>query len=126
MDKQAKVRSDKSATARIMASVRGKDSGAEIALRRALHRFGVRYRLHAADVTGRPDLVIRKYRLAVFVDGDFWHGNSWRLRGYESLQDQFASNRAFWVNKIGKNIERDKSVNARLRGGGWTVIRLWE
>jgi DNA mismatch endonuclease (patch repair protein) len=75
----------------MMARVRNKDSKAELALRRALHAAGVRYRLHAPDVTGRPDLVIRSRRLAVFVDGDLWHGNpeEIRRRGRDSLGDLF-------------------------------------
>jgi DNA mismatch endonuclease (patch repair protein) len=110
----------------MMAAVRNKDSKAELALRRDLHARGLRFRLHARDVPGRPDLVIRKYRLAVFVDGDFWHGNAWRLRGLARLEDQFPSNRDFWVPKLRRTIERDKEVTAALKAKGWTVIRLWE
>ncbi len=110
----------------MMAAVRNKDSKAELALRRELHRRGVRYRLHARDVPGCPDLVIRRYRLAVFVDGDFWHGNAWRLRGLARLEDQFPTRTEFWTKKIRRNIERDREVTAALEDAGWTVVRVWE
>lgn len=112
-------------TSRIMSQVRNKDSKAELALRRELHSRGIRYRLHAADVPGRPDLVIRHLGLAVFVDGDMWHGNEHRRRGLTSISDMFPSNTDFWVAKITRNMERDKHVNEQLRSSGWTVIRLW-
>lgn len=120
------ARRDPSVTSRIMRSVRDRDSKAELALRSALHRRGVRYRLHAGDITGRPDLVIRSLRLAVFVDGDFWHGNEHRRRGLARLEDLFPNNTQWWVEKITANVERDRRVTASLEAGGWTVIRLWE
>jgi DNA mismatch endonuclease (patch repair protein) len=117
---------DPAVTSRMMAAVRNKDSKAELALRRELHARGMRFRLHARDVPGRPDLVIRKYRLAVFVDGDFWHGNAWRLRGLSRFEDQFPSNQDFWVKKIRRNMERDAEVTAALVASGWAVVRVWE
>jgi DNA mismatch endonuclease (patch repair protein) len=110
----------------MMAAVRGKDTKAEVALRQALHRRGLRYRLHAPDVIGRPDIVIRSRRLAVFADGDMWHGNAWRLRGLSRIEDMFPNNTEFWTKKIRRNMERDQEVTARLREEGWTVVRLWE
>jgi DNA mismatch endonuclease, patch repair protein len=117
---------DPAVTSRMMAAVRNKDSKAELALRRTLHARGLRFRLHARDLPGRPDLVIRKYRLAVFVDGDFWHGNAWRVRGLARFEDQFPTNQEFWVAKITRNMERDREVTAALVADGWRVIRLWE
>ena len=113
-------------TARMMAAVRNKNSRAELALRRALHARGVRYRLHAKDVVGKPDIVVRKYRLAVFVDGDLWHGNAWRVRGLSRLEDLFPSRTDWWVAKIRRNVARDGEVSERLATDGWTVVRLWE
>jgi DNA mismatch endonuclease (patch repair protein) len=119
---------DPAVTSRMMARVRNKDSKAELALRRALHAAGVRYRLHAPDVTGRPDLVIRSRRLAVFVDGDLWHGNpeEIRRRGRDSLADLFPTRTDWWVAKIERTVARDREVTDALEGSGWTVIRLWE
>lgn len=97
-------------------------------LRRALHKRGLRYRLHFKKLIGSPDIVFPRHRVAVFVDGDFWHGNAWRLRGMASFDEQFRfrSNPDFWRKKITRNMERDREVNERLEDVGWHVIRLWE
>src|SRR5215469_2724738 len=119
---------DSQVTSRMMAAVRSKDSKAELALRRELHARGVRYRLHASDVPGRPDLVIRSRRLAVFVDGDMWHGNpeEVRRRGRENLAELFPSRTEWWVAKIERTMARDREGTESLRREGWTVIRLWD
>jgi DNA mismatch endonuclease (patch repair protein) len=119
---------DPAVTSAMMAKVRNKDSRAELALRRALHAAGLRYRLHAPDVMGRPDLVIRSRRLAVFVDGDLWHGNpdEIRRRGRASLAELFPTRTEWWVAKIERTVQRDREVTAALREQGWTVLRLWE
>jgi len=109
-----------------MSRVRSKDSRAELALRRELHAHGLRYRLHASDVVGRPDIVIRKWKFAVFVDGDMWHGNEHHRRGLSSLAELFPTNTEFWVSKITKNMERDKTVTSKLTADGWIVVRVWE
>lgn len=109
-----------------MAAVRSKDSRAELALRRALHGRGLRYRLHAPDLPGRPDIVFRQRRVAVFVDGDFWHGNAWRLRGLPNLEAQFPTRTEWWTAKIRRNIERDNEVSRALEDAGWRVVRAWE
>lgn len=110
-----------------MAAVRDRDSKAELALRRAVHARGYRFRLRPR-VTGRPDFVFPSRRIAVFVDGDFWHGNSWRLRGDASLEEHFAKwrNTRFWLKKIRRNVERDREVSTALRRDGWRVLRFWE
>jgi len=109
-----------------MSAVRNRDSRAELALRRALHSRGFRYRLHAKDVLGRPDIVVRKYRLAVFVDGDLWHGNAWRLRNLTKLEDLFPTRTDWWVQKIRRNMARDRQVTNTLQASGWCVLRIWE
>ena len=110
----------------MMAAVKGKDSAAELALRRELHRRGHRFRLHARDILGRPDILFRGRKVVVFVDGDFWHGNSWRLRGLPNLEAQFPSRTKWWVTKIRRNMERDREVSAALEDQGWRVVRAWE
>lgn len=112
-----------------MAAVRGHDTRPELALRRALHARGVRYRLHPRDVVGRPDLANRSRKVAVFVDGDFWHANpaEWRRRGFDSMEAQFPMRkRAEWMAKLRRNIDRDAEVNDALTSEGWRVIRVWE
>jgi DNA mismatch endonuclease (patch repair protein) len=112
-----------------MAAVRGRDTTPELLLRRAMHARGLRYRVHPRDVYGKPDLVNRARRIAVFIDGDFWHGNpaEWKRRGFDSMEAQFASDqRVRWIAKLRRNIERDHEVTAALEGDGWRVFRVWE
>ena len=118
-------RRDPAVTSRMMAAVKNKDSKAELALRRALWKRGIRYRKHVG-IMGRPDLVFRPARVVVFVDGDFWHGNAWRLRGLKSIEAMFPHRTRWWVKKIHRNIERDAEVTAALRRDGWKVLRFWE
>ena len=117
---------DPAVTSRMMAAVRNKNSKAELALRRALHARGMRFRLHVKTIPGRPDIVLPRHRLAVFVDGDMWHGNAWRLRGLPSLEDLFPTRTEWWVSKIKRNMERDTEVTRTLESRGWTVVRVWE
>jgi DNA mismatch endonuclease, patch repair protein len=127
MESRARIPRDPDITSRIMRSVRSKDTKPELALRRAVHARGGRFRLHAADVPGRPDLVVRSRKVAVFVDGDLWHGNplEWQRRGRASLADLFPSRTSWWVAKIERNIQRDRHVDQELRTRGWRVLRLW-
>ena len=115
-----------SRTHRIMASIPSKNTRPEWAMRRALHAIGLRYRLHRRDLPGTPDLVFPAAKVAVFVDGDFWHGGGWQERGFANLEDQFATNRKFWIDKIQKNIEHDRQVERELESLGWTVVRVLE
>ncbi len=117
---------DSALTSKMMAAVRSKDSKAELALRRALHARGLRYRLHAKDIPGHPDLVIRSRKIAIFVDGDMWHGNEHHRRGLASLADLFPTRTDWWVAKIERNMQRDREVNAQLAANGWMVVRVWE
>src|SRR5687768_11372415 len=103
-----------------MSAVRSRDTVPELLLAKALRRLKLRFSRCAADLTGTPDLVFRAKAVAVFVDGDFWHGNSWRLRGCAGLEEQFKKWRrpGFWLKKIRENIARDRRVNRALRSGG--------
>jgi DNA mismatch endonuclease, patch repair protein len=104
---------------RVMARVRGRDTGPELALRRALWFIGVRgWRCHRPNLPGRPDLAFGRAKLAVFVDGGFWHGHPskyWQGRSGP-----------YWDAKIARNQARDDRVNAELRRAGWSVLRLWD
>ena len=108
-----------------MAAVRHRDSVAELALRRRLWANGLRFRIRS-ELPGRPDIVFPSQRIVVFVDGDFWHGNGWRVRALPSLEAQFPSNTAWWAAKIRGNVERDASVTETLRSLDWKVVRYWE
>ncbi|MHB1017270.1 MAG: very short patch repair endonuclease [Coriobacteriia bacterium] len=118
-------RRDRATTSRMMAAIKRADTKPELALRRALHGRGVRYRLQAGDVFGHPDLVVRRLKVAVFVDGDMWHGNEHVRRGLPDLEALFPTNTQFWCEKIRRNVERDRQVSEHLTADGWTVVRLW-
>lgn len=115
-------------TSRIMSAVRGHDTKPELMLRSELHRRGLRFRKNDPRLVGRPDLTFAGPRVAVFVDGDFFHGHSWRARGFESFDAQFdgLSNAEFWRAKITRNVERDREVGRALRRDGWVVVRVRE
>jgi len=103
-----------------MSRIRAKDTTPELLLRKALWAKGIRYHTHAKDLPGRPDIVIRKYRLAIFVDGEFWHGHQW-----EKIKGIIKSNRDFWIPKIERNIKRGKEINAALTSMTYSVFRLF-
>jgi DNA mismatch endonuclease (patch repair protein) len=104
-----------------MSRIRGKDSQPELALRRVLHRLGLRYRLHATNLPGKPDLVFPRYKAVVFVHGCFWH----RHRGCK-IATTPKSNTPFWVEKFDKNVARDSRVTTTLEKLGWRVFVVWE
>jgi len=118
---------DPAVTSKIMAAVRGRNTEPEMLLRRELHKRGLRYTVQGR-LPGKPDLVFSKARVAVFVDGDFWHGHGWRERGFESWEAQFEGHRdpEKWRAKIRRNIERDAEVNEELGILGWHVVRVLE
>lgn len=107
---------------RTMTSTRGRDTKPEMAVRSAVHRLGLRYRVDQAPVSGlrrRADLLFRRARVAVFVDGCWWHG---------CLEHSTtpSANRNYWMAKIEGNRTRDRDTDARLKEAGWVVIRVWE
>lgn len=117
---------DPAMTSRIMSKIRGKDGKAEWKFRQALYRRGVRYRKHYKKLLGTPDIAIPWARLAIFIDGDFWHGNTWRLRGLPDLASLFPTRTDYWVAKVNKNVARDRRYTKELRRSGWIVQRFWE
>ena len=102
---------------------RHRNTRAEMQLRRALWHYGVRYRLHAKDLPGKPDLVFRSAKVAVFVDGDFWHGRDWRHQRQKLAKHRNAD---YWIAKIEYNRERDQRNTALLEDNRWCVLRFWE
>ena len=117
-----------------MAAIRSKDTKPEIIVRRGLWKRGFRYRLNSPKLPGHPDLVLRKYRTCIFVNGCFWHGHHINLQ-LDDLQftiDNSAcckipkTNREFWVAKIRRNKERDKEEQKKLAAMGWHCITVWE
>lgn len=105
---------DRRTRSRIMARIRSKDTAPELALRRALWRRGIRYRLHRRDLPGTPDVAFHGARVAVFVDSAFWHGRA----GIPKTRT------AWWRAKLRGNRLRDRRVDRRLLAAGWTVLRV--
>jgi DNA mismatch endonuclease (patch repair protein) len=113
----------------IMARVTSRDTEPEKTLRKALRRAGLRsFRACDTSLPGKPDIVLPRKKLAIFVDGDFWHGHQYKVRGFESLQSQLSdvNNAAYWTEKISGNIARDFKNTAALLDSGWRVLRFWE
>ena len=118
-----------------MAAIRSKDTKPEMIVRRGLWKRGFRYRLNHKRLPGHPDLVLKKYRTCIFVNGCFWHGHDVELPQSEdglSIIENSAcckipkTNRAFWVKKIRRNKERDKEEQKKLAAMGWHCITVWE
>lgn len=109
---------DQATRSRIMARVKGKNTSPEVSLRKAVHKQGLRYSLHY-NVPGRPDFAFPSLKVAVFVDGCFWHGCE---RCFRKPQ----SNVRYWSEKIRRNQARDVKNTKRLEEMGWKVVRIWE
>jgi len=102
-----------------MSKIRGKNTGPEIKLRKLLWSEGIRgYRIHY-KLPGKPDIVFTKKKIAIFIDGCFWHKCPVCFQEPETRKE-------FWMKKIQSNVERDKKVNKQLRNDGWAVIHIWE
>lgn len=104
-----------------MSRIRSKDTQPELLLRKALHRLGLRYRLHGTGLPGKPDLVFPRYKAVVFVHGCFWHHHT----GCK-IATTPKSNTPFWLEKFKKNVARDTRVAAELEALGWRVFIVWE
>ncbi|MEE0875407.1 MAG: very short patch repair endonuclease [Ruminococcus sp.] len=104
-----------------MGNIRLKRGKAETMLAKRLWHSGYRYRLNYRKLPGSPDIAITRHKVAVFVDGEFWHGQNW-----EERKPKLKSNREYWIEKIEENIARDKRNNDSLNEQGWSVIRFWE
>ena len=106
-----------------MQHIRSNDTKIEVLLRKALWNRGYRYRKNYRDLPGKPDIALTKYKIAIFCDGEFFHGKDW-----EVLRPRLekSNNSEYWISKISKNRKRDDEVNKKLLFMGWTVIRFWE
>jgi DNA mismatch endonuclease (patch repair protein) len=113
--------------ARNMSAIRSRDNRTESQLRRVLHGMGFRYRKYSPGLIGRPDIVFPTEKVAVFVDGDYWHGRMVREGGIETLHRYYTSKQqTYWVAKLSRNVARDDRVTAELQALGWKVLRFWE
>lgn len=105
----------------LMSKIKGKSTSPERLFRKALWREGIRYRTNDPNLPGKPDIVSKKYMLIIFIDGEFWHGYNW-----EKKKKKIKSNRAFWIPKIERNMERDVQYTEMLEKMGYKVFRFWE
>lgn len=107
---------------RNMSNIKNKNTGIEIKLRKELWKRGYRYRKNYSKLPGKPDIVLVKYKIAIFCDSEFFHGKDW-----EVLKPQLerGKNAEFWIKKISRNKERDDEINKQLQYMDWTVIRFW-
>lgn len=105
-----------------MQRIKANDTKIEVLLRKALWKKGYRYRKNFKELPGKPDIVLTKYKVAIFCDGEFFHGKDW-----EVLKPRLekSNNSEFWIKKISRNLERDNEINKKLLFMGWTVIRFW-
>ncbi len=112
---------DPEARARLMSRIRSSDTKPEMTVRSYLHGLGYRYRLHASDLPGSPDIVFRARRTAIFIHGCYWHRHSGCTLAYEPK-----SRKGFWQKKFEDNVTRDHRVKKKLEDAGWKVIIVWE
>ena len=105
----------------LMAKIKSQNTKPELKLKKALWNLGFRYRKNLKKLPGSPDIVYTKHKLAIFVDGEFWHGYNWAEK-----KTKIKTNRDFWIPKIERNIQRDTQNNQLLADAGWHVIRFWE
>lgn len=117
------LKSSSSHASRAKQRIGRRDTGPERQLRSALFRAGLRFRKNVLHLPGKPDVVFPRAQVAVFVDGDFWHGREWPARRRRLVK---GSNSAYWTAKIRSNMRRDIAVARSLENEGWMVLRFWE
>lgn len=104
----------------MMSGIKGRNTSPELLVRKQLHALGFRYRIHCSHLPGKPDVVLPKHRVVIFIHGCFWHGHDCHLFKSPS------TNVEFWENKISRNRQRDAEVLADLEHKGWRVLTVWE
>jgi DNA mismatch endonuclease (patch repair protein) len=108
-----------------MSHIHSSDTAPEVFFRKALWKWGIRYRKNVKSLIGTPDIAIKKYKIVIFIDGDFWHGNDWKKKHFLSQEALLSTYSDYWQKKIRRNIERDKKVKKYYKKTGWTILRFW-
>jgi len=121
MPKKQDDRTEEEKRSYTMSRIRGKATTIEVLLQKALWHRGIRYRKNYRKIPGAPDIAITKHKIAIFCDGEFWHGKDW-----EQKKARLKNNREYWIRKIERNIERDNRFTSELKDQGWHVLRFWE
>lgn len=117
--KHQKLKTTKEVSIR-MSKIKSKKNKVEVKLAKALWHKGYRYRLNYTDLPGSPDIVLTKYEIAIFVDGEFWHG-----KDFEKRKNNIQNNKEYWIEKIEENIQRDKKNDLLLNQKGWITLHFW-
>jgi len=105
---------------RCMSNIKSNNTSIESMLRKSLWHEGIRYKKNVRTLPGKPDIAITKYKLAIFCDGELWHGKDWEIK-----KNTFKTNRDYWITKIERNIMRDNNIEKELENIGWVVLRFW-
>jgi DNA mismatch endonuclease (patch repair protein) len=105
----------------LMSKIKAQNTKPEQSLRKSLWSLGYRYRKNVKDLPGKPDIVINRYKIIIFIDGEFWHGFNWLAK-----KEKIKNNRCFWISKIERNMQRDASNNLLLSKKGYLVLRFWD
>jgi DNA mismatch endonuclease (patch repair protein) len=109
------------ARSELMQKIKSKDTVPELLFAKALRHAKIRYTRKSSQVVGKPDFILASRKVAIFIDGEFWHGFKWRDK-----KPKIKGNRAYWIPKIERNIARDRKNNRALKADGWAVVRFWE
>lgn len=104
----------------LMSKIKSSNTSGELILRKELWKLGYRYRIKS-KLIGKPDIVFNKFKVVIFIDGEFWHGYNW-----EEKKRKIKANKSYWIQKIEKNIIRDQRNTIYLQDKGWKVLRFWE
>ena len=110
-----------SARSLLMSKIKSTGTKPELLLRKALWHKGFHFRINNKTLPGNPDLSVKKYKLVIFIDGEFWHGYNWNMKKL-----RIKSNKDYWIKKIESNIERDKKINQYYLEHKWIILRFWE
>ena len=105
-----------------MKNIKSRDTAIEVILRKALWKKGYRYRKNYDKLPGHPDIVLTKFKIVIFCDGEFFHGKDWEKL---KIRLEKSNNSKYWIRKIARNMERDEEVNEQLLNLGWSVLRFW-
>lgn len=105
----------------LMRRIKSVKTAPEILFQKALYNKGIKFKRNYSKLPGNPDIALIAKKIAIFIDGEFWHGYQWRKK-----KRKLKANRAYWIPKIERNIARDKQNNKKLKKAGWQVIRLWQ
>lgn len=104
-----------------MQKIKSRETKPEVAFRKELRKEKIRYRSYVHSLPGNPDVVLLEKKVAIFIDGEFWHGYKWKEK-----KKRISSHRDYWIPKIERTIKRDKQNNLKLKRLGWAVMRFWE